>query len=117
MTDFYEDDEPVEKIEAAFAAGEKGVTVKPDSIVAAGDPRDKPATWLLMPVDTSHGECSQCGILHHPDEPHNLQSLYYQYAFRAEHDRWPTWVDAMDHCTPETRARWTEALRERGVDL
>lgn len=50
MSDFYEEDEPIEKIEAAFAAGEKGVTVKPDSIVAAGDPRGKPATWLLMPI-------------------------------------------------------------------
>lgn len=117
MTDFYEEDESADEINAIFDRGPVGVTELPPTIAAAGDPRDKPATWTLMPVNTSNGECSQCGVLHHPDEPHNLQSLYYQYAFRAEHDRWPTWVDAMEHCTPETRSLWTEALRERGVDL
>ncbi len=93
------------------------VTVFPPTVRAAGDPRPKQATWLLMPVDTSDGRCSQCAVLHEPDQPHNQQSLAYQYAFYAEHDRWPTWADAMAHCDQETRELWTAALRERGVEV
>lgn len=117
MSDFYEEDEPVEKIVAAFAREPDGVTIKPATVAAAGDPRGKQATWMLMPIDTSDGKCSQCAVIHHPDSPHDQQSLAYQYSFYAEHDRWPTWSDAMAHCTPETRAVWTEALREKGVAL
>lgn len=89
----------------------------PPTVVAAGDPRGKQATWTLMPVNTNNGECSQCGVIHEPDQPHNQQSLHYQYAFWAEYDRWPTWIDAMAHCDDETRELWSVALRERGVDL
>ncbi len=61
--------------------------------------------------------CQTCGMLpaHPPDQPHNAQSLYYQYAFYGEHGRWPTWKDAIAHCSDEVRAAWEEALRERGV--
>lgn len=88
----------------------------PPTVKRLGDPR-KDASWTLTPVDTSNGECSQCGILHEPDAPHDAQSLYYQYAFYAEHDRWPSWNDAMAHCAPEVQEAWTAALREHGVDL
>lgn len=92
------------------------VTVLPPTVVAAGDPRPKPATWTLLPVDTSDGRCSQCAVDHEPDQPHNQQSLAYQYGFYAEHDRWPTWTDAMAHCDATVREQWVAALRERGVE-
>ncbi len=57
--------------------------------------------------------CQECAVDHPHDQPHNQQSLYYKYAFFAKHDRWPTWTDAMRHCTPEVRAQWRPLLVER----
>lgn len=91
------------------------VTVFPPTIKQAGDPRGQDTTWTLMPQPP--GVCSQCGVDHEPDVPHNQQSLAYQYTFYAEHNRWPTWDDAIAHCTPETQELWREALRERGVQI
>lgn len=81
-----------------------------------GDPRtdDQPG-WTLLPVDTSDGQCSQCGRQHEPEQPHDNQSLHYQYAFYAEHGQWPTWGDAMAHCAPDVQQFWTERLNELGV--
>jgi hypothetical protein len=60
--------------------------------------------------------CQECGGNHRPEEPHNKDSLRYQYAFYQKHDRWPTWWDAMEHCTPELREQWVEELKKHGVD-
>jgi hypothetical protein len=57
------------------------------------------------------GNCSVCGVDHEPTLPHNTQSLYYQYAFYGEHGRWPTWADAVAHCTDEMRATWAKELK------
>jgi hypothetical protein len=93
------------------------ITVLPPTVKAAGDPRGKQATWTLMPVDTSDGKCSQCARHHDPGVPHDQQSLAYQYAFYAEHCRWPTWADAMAHCAPDVQDAWKRELRKRGVDI
>jgi hypothetical protein len=85
----------------------------PATIKRLGDPRDKEATWTLMPPPPD--TCSQCAVKHAPEDPHDAQSLYYQYAFHAEHDRWPTWADALEHCAPEVQEAWRKALHERGV--
>lgn len=69
--------------------------------------------WTLMPP--AEGVCQTCAVDHDPASPHNRDSLYYQYAFYRQHGHWPTWRDAMDHCTEEMREAWLEALRERGV--
>jgi len=61
--------------------------------------------------------CQECAEKHDPRRPHNQQSIYYQYKFYQEHDRWPTWADAMAHCTPEVKQAWIEALRENGVEV
>ena len=58
------------------------------------------------------GVCQQCATDHKPELPHNQQSLYWQYYFYADHDRWPTWKDAMAHCTPEMQALWRAKLKE-----
>lgn len=68
---------------------------------------------LLPPIP---GVCQECAVDHAPDEPHDQQSLYYQYSFYADHDRWPTWTDAMAHCPEETRRLWTAALQARGIE-
>ncbi len=61
------------------------------------------------------GTCPECATAHDPEEPHDQQSLAYQYRFYDKHGRWPTWADAMAHCPDDIKAFWTEALAERGV--
>lgn len=61
--------------------------------------------------------CQECAVKHDPEQPHNQQSLYYQYAFWGEHGRWPTWMDAMAHCSEEIKTKWIAALKEKGVKL
>jgi hypothetical protein len=58
------------------------------------------------------GTCAFCHTAHDPGQPHNQQSLPYQMKFHAIHKRWPTWTDAMAHCTPETKAAWRKQLVE-----
>jgi hypothetical protein len=59
------------------------------------------------------GTCQECAAKHKPDDPHNAQSLPYQYSFYAKRGRWPTWRDAVAHCTPEIRTAWEKELRAR----
>jgi hypothetical protein len=69
--------------------------------------------FKLMPPPKN--VCQTCAVDHHPDQAHNAQSLYYQYAFYADHGRWPTWEDAVAHCPPEMKAMWEAHLRQLGV--
>jgi hypothetical protein len=69
----------------------------------------------LHPFQLLHCEpnvCQECGVDHKPELPHNQQSLYYQYRFYGQHGRWPTWDDAMAHCTEDMRQKWSTALAE-----
>lgn len=61
------------------------------------------------------GQCPECATKHTPEMPHNQQSLFYQYTFYEKHGRWPTWNDALAHCTPEMRDAWVEQLATHGV--
>lgn len=63
------------------------------------------------------GTCPECAVKHSPEMPHNQQSLFWQYKFYNEHGRWPTWEDAMAHCSDEMKEFWRQALRERGVKI
>lgn len=69
---------------------------------------------LLLPRP---GLCPQCASDHKADEPHNADSLYYQMAFHRRHGRFPTWTDAVGHCTPEVREAWLAELRDMGVEV
>jgi hypothetical protein len=85
-----------------------------------GERTTKQVDWHLVPP--AAGTCQVCAATPHGDEvPHNAESLYYQYAFCGAQGRWPTWADAVAHCTPETQSlikqfllthesgnRWTE---------
>lgn len=68
---------------------------------------------MLLPPKP--GTCPICATSHGPSEPHNAQSLYYQYRFYGVRGRWPTWADAMAHCDAKVKAFWEQALRDRGV--
>ena len=61
--------------------------------------------------------CQECAVKHDPEQPHNRDSLFYQCKFYQQYNRWPTWTDAMAHCSPEIQAYWSDALRAKGVEL
>ena len=63
------------------------------------------------------GVCQVCAVDHPSEDPHNKESLYYQCTFHAKHNRWPTWKDAMEHCSEGTKEEWARALTDRGVEL
>ncbi|MSU01809.1 hypothetical protein FYJ83_10055 [Tissierella sp. DSM 105185] len=65
----------------------------------------------------AEGTCPECGVKHEPELPHNQESLFYQYKFYNEHGRWPTWKDAMEHCSEEMKKLWTNELKSRGIEI
>lgn len=71
------------------------------------------SSWKMLPPPADI--CQICATKHNPEEPHNQQSVFYQVGFKIEHDRFPTWADAMAHCSPETKKLWTEELAKMGV--
>jgi hypothetical protein len=75
----------------------------------------KVGALTLLPAE--RGTCEECAGVHLPGSPHNKQSLQYQYHFFGRNGRWPTWEDAMAHCTPDVKRRWREALLKRGQRL
>jgi len=60
------------------------------------------------------GTCPECAVKYLATNPHDKNSLFYQYRFYDQHGRWPTWGDAMAHCTPEVQKVWTEELEKLG---
>ena len=75
---------------------------------------EAPGTMFLMPPRKD--VCQICATAHAPEMPHNAQSLYYQTAVLMESGLSPNWVDAMQHCTAEMRAKVGQALTSAGVD-
>lgn len=73
------------------------------------------APFRLLPAKP--GTCPQCATKHKPELPHNQQSITYQYWFYNEHGRWPTWADAMAHCSDQMREWWTAELAKKGVSV
>lgn len=71
--------------------------------------------FTMMP--TPPGTCPECAVDHPHDQPHNRDSMAYQYRFYATHGRWPTWTDSMAHCSEDVRRQWTAALIERYQEL
>jgi hypothetical protein len=66
------------------------------------------APWMLLPAE--QGKCPECGVAHSPDMPHDNRSLFYQYHFYKQNGRWPTWDDAMAHCSDEVKAATKEVI-------
>ena len=63
------------------------------------------------------GNCPVCATAHDAEEPHDLNSLYYQNQFFKSHRRFPTWSDALSHCGAMTKAKWIEKLRKNGIEI
>jgi hypothetical protein len=72
---------------------------------------------MMLLKNVPPGTCPECAVKHEPDQPHNKDSLVYQYNFYDKHGKWPTWTDAMAHCSGETKSIWTEMLSAHGVSL
>ncbi len=71
----------------------------------------------MMILPPKPGACPECAATHDPKFPHNRDSLYYQMKFRQKHGRFPTWNDAMAHCSELTKACYRVELAKRGVSL
>lgn len=69
----------------------------------------------MMLLPPANDVCPICAVDHATSEPHNQQSLYYQYRFYGARGRWPTWADAVAHCDQATREQWEQALRDRNT--
>lgn len=77
-------------------------------------PRGKGEIRIAAPVP---GTCPVCATKHERQEPHDLNSLYYRNQFYRRHRRFPTWADALRHCSELTRAVWTEKLKRAGIEV
>lgn len=71
----------------------------------------------MLPVIPKEGQCLECGAFHPPEQPHNRDSLRYQYTFYDAHGRWPTWSDAMGHCAADVQKFWRDELERLGIDV
>lgn len=63
------------------------------------------------------GTCTECARAHDASKPHDRDSLAYQYRFYDKHGRWPSWADAMAHCSDEMKHAWARELEQRGIDV
>lgn len=61
------------------------------------------------------GTCQVCAMNHNPSMPHDKNSLYYQMRFYRLHHRFPTWNDAMAHCSGSVQMRAWQELIDKGV--
>ena len=61
------------------------------------------------------GSCRICATMHDPGEPHDRDSLYYQNKFYKKYKRFPTWNDAMEHCSEPVREEYVKRLAKRGI--
>lgn len=68
-------------------------------------------------LHTKPGTCPECGVAHDPNQPHNRDSLTYMYRFFDKHGRFPSWADAMAHCSADVKAFWRAQLTARGVEV
>lgn len=66
-------------------------------------------------VPPSPGSCPICATIHDPDKPHDRDSLYYQNRFCRRHKRFPTWEDAMAHCSDSVKRDFKKQLARRGI--
>lgn len=63
------------------------------------------------------GTCPECATIHDFDYPHDKNSLFYLYTFYYKYKRWPTWNDALNHCSIETKNMWNEFLKAKNIKI
>lgn len=72
----------------------------------------------IMMLPAGAGRCEICNHEHPPEFPHNAQTVFYQMRFYYENGgRWPSWADAIAHCPPEIKERWTRELEAMKVNI
>ena len=71
----------------------------------------------LTILHTRPGSCDMCGVVHDKAYPHDLHSLAYQYMFYDRNGRWPTWEDAIAHCSDNIKEIWTQVFKSMGGQL
>lgn len=76
-----------------------------------------PSVSRGMMLPAKAGTCEWCAVDHTPEQPHDATSMFYQYRFFNEHDRWPNWIDAMAHCSEETKLQWRSHLETFDIDI
>lgn len=68
---------------------------------------------LMLPAGGDR--CETCNWIHRPELPHNRETIFYQMRFYYENGyRWPTWRDAMAHCSEDIKKAWAETLGKLG---
>lgn len=72
---------------------------------------------LTLFGNTSPGTCPLCAVAHESEQPHDQQSLTYQYKFYDQNGCFPTWSDAMAHCSDEMKSFWIEELKKHGIEV
>lgn len=65
-------------------------------------------------IPPTPGACPMCATRHRPEDPHDRDSLYYQNRFYMRYRRFPTWDDAMSHCTESIKSSFLAELERRG---
>lgn len=68
---------------------------------------------VYKPPPCPDGACVDCHAQHKPEEPHNPMSAHYQLSFHRKNGRWATWKDAIDHCLPNMKEWWINALKAK----
>lgn len=89
------------------------VPMQMETVDASTGQTVKKETVHMGLVPPRSGLCSVCAVDHRPEEPHNAQSMFYLYAFYGAHQRWPTWADAIAHCSPPMQVAWKAELVRR----
>lgn len=74
--------------------------------------REQEYQYIFPPL---RGACPKCGAYHPPEQPHNRESLYYQMRFRQRYGRFPTWEDAIAHCSDAVKAEWRGLFEANGI--
>jgi len=75
--------------------------------------KEKAMKMTLLPP--AKDVCQVCATKHSSEEPHNKDSLYYQMQFRQKHERWPTWKDAISHCSKGVKKAIIELLESKNI--
>ena len=68
-------------------------------------------------VVPSKETCPICATNHKQEMPHDPQSIAYQFSFFSKNGRWPNWIDAMAHCSVETKSAWRTILMAQGINV
>ncbi len=91
----------------------KKLPVEMETVDASTGKTVKKETVQFDILPSPPGTCARCGVKHQAAEPHNAQAMYYLYRFYGEHGRWPTWADAIAHCSITMQGAWIAELTRR----